>query len=227
MNYGVADNCWTVFDVAIWIAFKVEPEQFKPAAIPEPGYSRPTADYVLGQQQQIALDRALDKINLAVQNGQIEAYGRKRCPKQHREAHRAREVIPATFPDDLRKIDFSGECRIRNDAPDFEWLHDPEPYYYVIQFQIVAVKKLWRRGVSTKANFPSSAALREWWKGYLQNHPNQDQRPNTRQQRADAHAYFTAKGNKGPTETAMQGLRANLTLTPPEWQEPGRRPKSS
>ena len=83
-----------------------------------------------------------------------------------------------------------------------------------------------KAGTSTpfgKKPIPTPALLR-WWEAYVKEHCNPDRRPTVNEQRAAAIAEFPVYAS--PTEITMQRLRA-LPITPPEWRESGRRPKSS
>lgn len=61
--------------------------------------------------------------------------------------------------------------------------------------------------------------LRAWWKDYVAQHINDDRHPTAKEQLAAAKAAFPE--NAPPTKRAMQGLRADLDLTPPEWGKAG------
>ena len=98
---------------------------------------------VLAAEQASRYAAALEMLNNAVRAGRIEARGRPSKSHSTPRAHRPREPIPAGIIDELRRIDFWGQCRIRHDAPGFEWLHDPGPFFYDVCFRVADVMKLW------------------------------------------------------------------------------------
>lgn len=170
---------------------------------------------------------ALIELNNAVALCNITAWGRPSDTYRQSASHRPREPIPANIIDELRQIDPTGCCAIVAGGTHWHWLHDPGPFFYDVRFRVAEVKKQWsaQSGALVALPRPSRSALGEWWRSYLGKHSEPDKRPNAAQQHADANAHFALLGNRGPTVKAMRALRAD-PITPPEWRESGRLPKS-
>lgn len=179
----------------------------------------------LADAQDAEYAEALADLNCQVALGAIKAWGRPSDTYHIPVAHRPREPVPANMIDELRQIDSTGCCRIASGGTGFDWLHDPGPFFYDIRFRMAEVKKQWPGATPEALPPPSRFALREWWRSYLQQHSEPDNRPTTPQQQADANAHFAAIGRRGPTVAEMRALRADPN-TPEEWRESGRRPKS-
>ena len=143
MSYGVPDDCWTVADAVAWIAFRVDPNSLEPADVSKSGDKQTKAKQATAKELTAIFDQALKDLNRAVRKKQIEARGRKRYRNQHIEAYGPREVIPPGFLDELRTIELNGQCRIRTDALDFKWLHDPEGIYDDVCFSIEDIQANW------------------------------------------------------------------------------------